>query len=397
VIAVKYRFIVLLVIIGSPFAASPGFAGAVTPEPILERETAPVWDGPQFVQADRAGNVFFLQANSLNVYALDKTGDFGKPFRLQPTDDNLGPVHSATLSSAGDQWLVYEDFSVRRFIDGKEKPTPALNWNPWGGAFLRDTPVVAVIPRPLDRIRNLPKAMDVPWLLKLDGDRWSPVTKLKTMDVAGLLKTGGMNEAIAENAVFLKDDREGRLWVAHQYSYHIQRFSSGGRLLLDITVDGGKVEAKKKENKGIEIKLHGAGDNPSEATRDARKETATYFPFAAEPVILSLAVGRDGRFYFLVRTKEGGAALDRYDPERVVLERLQLQLKPEGTFTMAAGRDAIYLAAWEGRKGRWRIPWETLEQVQWKSVKNAEIDGFKANEDAAPEKPAAKAKAPQPR
>ncbi|HYX25305.1 MAG TPA: hypothetical protein VFC23_14210 [Thermoanaerobaculia bacterium] len=237
--------------------------------------------------------------------------------------------------------------------------------------------------------------MEVPWLLKLDGDRWSPLTRPRTLDVAGLLKTGGMNEATAESAVFLKDDRQGRLWAAHQYSYHVQRFSPGGRLLLDITVDGSKVE-KKTESKGIEIKLHGAADNPSEATRDARKETATYFPFAAEPVILSLTEGRDGRFYFLVRTKEGGAALDRYDPERVMLERLPLQLKTEGKFTMAAGRDAIYLAAWDGRKGRWRIRWETLEQAQWKGVKDAEIDGFKVDEEAAPEKSAAKASSPKP-
>jgi hypothetical protein len=43
-----------------------------------------------------------------------------------------------------------------------------------------------------------------------------------------------------------------------------------------------------------------------------------------------------------------------------------------------AGRDAIYLAAWDGRKGRWRISWDTLQQAQWKDVENAEIDGVKA-------------------
>lgn len=386
----KYRHIVVLALGGALFIASAGFCSPVAPEPIPVKESTPVWDGPQFVQADRTGRVSFFRGNTFQVYPVDKTGGFGDPVRLQSLDDKRGFVHSAVLNAAGDQWLVYVDFSVRRFIDGKEKPLPAPGWNPWGVAFLRDTPVVAVIPRPMDRIRNLPKTMEVPWLLRLDSDRWNPMTKLRTLDVASLLKTGGMNEAIAENAVFLKDDREGKLWAARQYSYHVQRFSPGGRLLLDITVDDGKVE-RKAESKGIEIKLHGAADNPTEATRDARKETATYFPFTAEPVILGLTEGRDGRFYFLVRTKEGGAALDRYDPERVVLERLSLQLKIEGTFTMAAGKDAVYLAAWEGREGRWRIPWETLEQARWRGVRGAEIDGFKVEEEAVPEKSAAKA------
>jgi hypothetical protein len=390
----KYLYGVFLALCGALFAASAGYGSPVAPEPIPVGESTPVWDGPQFVRANRAGRVFFFRGNTFEIYPVDKTGGFGDPVRLQSLDDNPGFVHGAVLNSAGDQWLVYADFSVRRFMDGKEKPLPAPGWNPWEVAFLRDTPVVAVIPRPMDRIRNLPKTMEVPWLLRLDSDRWNPMTKLRTLDVAGLLKTGGMNKAIAEDAVFLKDDREGRLWAARQYSYHVQRFSPGGRLLLDIAVDGGKVE-KKAEGKGIEIKLHGDADNPSEATRDARKETATYFPFTAEPVILGLTEGRDGRFYFLVRTKEGGAALDRYDPERVVLERLPLQLKTEGTFTMAAGRDAIYLAAWEGRKGRWRIPWETLEQAKWKAVKDAEIDGFKVEEEAVPERSATTAASPK--
>lgn len=391
----NHRYFVLLILLGALFVATPGLGGAVVPEPILMTESIRVWDGPQFVQADRAGRVFFFRGNTFEVYPVDKTGGFGNPVRLQSLDDEKGLVHGAVLNSAGDQWLVYADFSIRRFVDGKEKPLPAPGWNPWGVAFLRDTPVVAVIPRPMDRIRNLPKTMEVPWLLRLDSDRWNPMTKLRTLDVAGLLKTGGMNKAIAEDAVFLKDDREGKLWAARQYSYHVQRFSPGGRLLLDITVEGSKPE-RREESKGIEIKLHGAADNPSEATRDARKETATYFPFTAEPVILGLTEGRDGRFYFLVRTKEGGAALDRYDPERVVLERLSLQLKIEGLFTMAAGRGAIYLAAWEGRKGRWRIPWETLEQAKWNAVKDAEIDGFKVEEDAVPEKSAAKAEPSKP-
>src|SRR4051794_11595351 len=106
----KYRLIVLLMISGLSFAASAGLGSPVAPEPIPLKESTPLWDGPQFVQADRAGNIFFLRGNTLDVYSLGKAGGFGKPVRLQSLDDNGGFVHGAVLNSAGDQWLVYVDF-----------------------------------------------------------------------------------------------------------------------------------------------------------------------------------------------------------------------------------------------------------------------------------------------
>jgi hypothetical protein len=49
-------------------------------------------------------------------------------------------------------------------------------------------------------------------------------------------------------------------------------------------------------------------------------------------------------------------------------------LKASGTFTMAAGREGLYIAAFKGDGGRWRLSWSSLEQAGWKSVEGAEID-----------------------
>ena len=211
-------------------------------------------------------------------------------------------------------------------------------------------------------------------VLRRLGDRWSPVTTIKQVAVGKLMKGGGMNGAIAENAAYLTTDREGKLWVGRQYAYRVQRLSSTGRILSEITVDGGAVQ-EKKAGTGVEIKLHAADANPTEATRSPRQEKGTFHAFTAEQVVLDLAIGSDGRLYLLIRLPNGGAALDRFDPGRAVLERVTLRLPASGTFTMAAGRDALYIAAFDGKDGRWKLSWGALEQAQWKPVDSAEIAG----------------------
>ena len=140
----------------------------------------------------------------------------------------------------------------------------------------------------------------------------------------------------------------------------------------------GTVQRKdKEESHGIEVKLHGDRDNPTEATRDGRTEKATYFPFTGQHTLLGMARGLDGCLYLLVRTQGEGVALDRYDPTRVALERLPLQLEIGDALTMAAGRNALYLAAGDGRKGRWRIDWDVLDQARWQKIANARIDDIR--------------------
>jgi hypothetical protein len=353
--------------------ASPVWAAPVRLEAVPAGKEAPSWKGAQIVQADRTGNVFFLRGDTLQVYPLRKSGLFGDPVRLETTAEGAGMVRDAALSPAGDQWLILSN-RIRYFVRGQEKPVPALDWTPWSVGFLRDTPVVAVIPRPAGRVRDLDRPIDVPWFLKLGSDRWDPVTTLKSVEVAKLGQNGGMNGAIAENAVYLAGDRQGRLWAARQYAYRVQRFGSGGRPLLELDVDGGKVR-QKEAGQGIDVKLTGTNINPTEATRNPRTEKATYYSFTAEAVLLDLVEGRDGRMYFLARTSEGQTVLDRYDPTRNLIERIALKIETRGVVNMAAGRDALYIAPWNSDQGRWRIRWDSLEEADWKEVEDARIDG----------------------
>lgn len=351
----------------------------------LEPQALPssrVWEGPQFVQADGLGHVFFLRPDHFEIYPLTKSGHLGEPIRLQASGASAGFVREAAMSRAGDRWLLLSGTAVRLFVDGKEKIVPPLDWKPWSLTLVRDVPVVAVAPFPMGGRTVDPKRVGTPpWLLRLDADQWSQTLELKGVSVSDLLENGGLNDAIAKNSVVMTEDRKGRLWAARQYAYRVQRFSSSGRLLLEITVDKGEVR-KKENDRGIEVRLHDGVQNPTEASQNPRTEKGTYFPFTGERVVYGITEGRDGRIYFLISATSGGAALDRYDPGRNLLERIPLSVKLKETFSLASGKDALYLAPWNTDGGRWKISWDELEIAPWKTVKGARIDGFKPEEDA---------------
>ena len=63
----------------------------------------------------------------------------------------------------------------------------------------------------------------------------------------------------------------------------------------------------------------------------------------------------------------------RYDPVRNVVERVPLALKGSGRFTLAAGKDGLYLAPFQAKNGLWKIPWEALESASWKEIEGVEI------------------------
>lgn len=351
----------------------PQFASAIEPESLPKSDAAPTWAAQQFVQADRAGNVYFFRADTFAVYRLTKEKTFSEPARLETTVGHPGTIYNAAMSLSGDRWLVQDARSARLFSEGKEQPVPPLPYKPWSVAFLRDAPLVAVVPL---FIRggsiDIQKLGDAPWFLRLGSDQWAPVITLKGVSAPELLKKDLLNQAIAENAAFMTGDRQGRLWVARQYAYHVQKMTASGRVLLDITVDGGKV-LKPQDSKGIEIDFKGSTD----ATRAPRQEKGTYTAFTAPSIIEAITEGEDGRMYLFVHTADGSTALDRYDPGRNVLERIPLSLKlKDQRPTLAAGRDGLYLAAWNGDGGRWRISWDRLDQARWKKVAGCKIDGI---------------------
>jgi hypothetical protein len=343
-------------------------------------EQSPAWEDAQIVAADRAGHVYFLRGATFEVYPVTKSGSFGEPVRLETTTAPNQMVHDAVLSPGGDRWLIYGDLAIRLFVDGKEKAVPPIPWKPWSITLRRDTPVVAVLPLPMGgRSVDLEKVGAPPTFLEFDGKRWNPVLEKQGVSVADLVRQGGrLNDAIAEQSVYLTADRQGRLWSAGQYRYRLQRFTPGLQPNLELLVGGGDVQRKEKRapSEGIQMTRTNAARNPTEATQNPLKEKETYHPFDGEAVVLDLTEGRDGRLYLLVRTKDGGAAIDRFDSALLALQRTPVDLKAQGRFTLAAGRDALYIAAWNGKQGRWRIAWEDLEQAPWRDVEDAELDGL---------------------
>jgi hypothetical protein len=372
----RLLYLVLFSCASQLFAAS----GALVPQRLLEDSS---WEGAQIVSADRAGNVFFFRGDAFEVYPLTKKGTLGEPIRLKTNKPPSQMVHDAVLSPDGREWLVYGDVSVRLFEDGREKTLTPIPWKPWAIGFVRDRPVVAVVPLPMGgRSVNVEKLGTPPWLLRFDDDRWSRVLDMKGVTVPEVLRGGKLNEVIAERSVYLASDQRGRLWTAGQYRYRVQRFSPGFRPSLEIVMDGGKVRKKEQPGQAIQIQRRPQA-NPREATKDAQKERpSSYHPFTADAVILDLTEGRDGRIYFLASTAEGKAALDRFDPGLSILERIPLQLKTEGRFTMASGKDGLYWAAWNGTQGRWHIRWDVLEQAEWREVDGYEIDGLSPEDRA---------------
>jgi hypothetical protein len=334
----------------------------LTPEPFAMGEAAPSWDKPQFVRADRKGNVFLFRGDTFEVYALGKHDELGEPVPLKTTEVAARFIQDAVLSASGERWLVLDGISPRLFEDGEEKPVPPLSWRPWSIAFLGEAPLVSVIPVWASAgDAGTGRLSSAPWIFSLGSRAWEPLVDNPDLTAEeAKADRSRQNELVARYALFLAGDRRGKLWVGRQYSYTVEHWSAAGRRLLSIVVDGGEVKHREK---------------PATAPAAARRQKAAFSSFTAEPVILDLAEARDGRLYLLVRTPGGGLAVDRYDSVRSVVERVRVNLEEEGRFSMAAGRDALYFAAWNGRRGRWKLSWETLEAAEWKEVEGAEVSG----------------------
>jgi hypothetical protein len=345
-------------------------AAALQPAPLPGGEAGAGWNGTQFVAADRSGRVYFFRSETFEVYPVTPAGSFGKPLKLETgLVPQSSDVASAVMSPGGSLWIVKEGKALRLFENGKERPLPPLQWPAQSIGFRRDTPIVAVLPLPLGTTAEQARKMgNPPRLIQLDKDRWSTFVESKAGTMAEILdrEPGGLNDSIAEASVAMTSDRQGRLWLAPRYAYRLERLGPAGRLLTTLQVDGGKVR-KTGDSRGIEIQRKPT-QNPTSATRSPAQEKSSFFPFTAEAVLHGIAEGRDGRLYLLVREAGGGLAIDRYDGGQSLLERVPLTARFDGSLTLAAGQDGLYLAAHQARGGRWRISWEALEQAAWKKV-----------------------------
>jgi hypothetical protein len=238
--------------------------------------------------------------------------------------------------------------------------------------MLGGDPVVAVVPVRAGRLESGEDRWgDLPHVVVLRGDEW--VTLVPVEDPTESSELSWVARRQGYDAWILGDSRR-HLWLAHQFRYRVDRYSPAGKLRLRIEVDGGEV--KHRDDPKTLARQTAALE--AERRRYAEAKRATTTANTALPAIEALAEGRDGRLYFLVSKPSHGSslALDRYDQARGKLERVQLLLSTAETVTMAAGRDGLYLAAFDGRKGRWKLAWERLEEAAWRDVEGVKIDGM---------------------
>ena len=347
----------LAITVNAAAATTEPVVSTLAPE-VLTGDAASTWEGPQIVRADRAGNVYLLRADTLQVYPLTSADKLAEPQQLEVTGELPQLVRNAALSPGGNVWLLSVDLTLRRFVDAKEKVVPALDWRISGLGFLRDEPLVSFLPLPVawDQVYRERQGR-IPRLMTFDGNRWNVLAEYPNLPASEVFeKRPDLNGALSEHSAFVAADREGRLWIARQYAYDVEQLTTSGKQRIHLVVNGGKVEERKADGE--------AKDRPAGLTA-----------FRSQAAILDLVEGRDHRMYFLATGSgaDGGLVLDRYDPVTSELQRVSLTLRLPGRATLAAGKKGLYLAAWNGRGGRWFLSWDALELAGWRPVPNAEI------------------------
>jgi hypothetical protein len=373
----------------SQVAAAAEDRTRVLAEPLPVAESTPLWRGPQFVQADSQGRVFVLNGESLELFQVVAGDKLASRGRLEASGSVAGePAVSrqAVMSTAGDVWLLLDSSGkVRLFRGGKEKYLPQTVWIASALAAPRGTPLLAVKPGQAVQGRDMGTQGDPghppakpPFVLQMGESEWETLVQGDFLRL-GSTKASIGSEIRAGSEVWMVAEADGTLWIAHRNAYRLQRYSPLGKLKDEIVVGDGAVKWAERSAEDWKKLEATAKENKFPFSRSGVS------PFQETAVTRSLTVGRDGRVYLLVETPKG-LALDRFDPDpaRQVLERVTLGGLDSGRYSMASGRQGLYVAALLGDGGRWRLPWESLEAAKWQPVENTAVNGQPAQVAAAP-------------
>lgn len=354
----------------------------VKPERIAEPGS---WTAPQFVQADAAGHVVLLRSDTLEVYPLTPKGTFAPPANLErfPTAEDHPFIRDAALAPGGDEWVLLDvGHGPRSFRDGKERQIPVLGWRATAVVMAGGRPVVAALPAPARDVNlvarrdgkvALDSAEPPPLLLSLGESGWETVAR-EDYDFGSLHWPEANGKMYLLRDARLAADAKGNLWLAEEFGYRLRKFTPAGRLLAQLAVGKGKPAVKERSPAELAAEL----GQQHQAT--GRKPDPASLRFSAPRAVDGLVATRDGRVYVLVEVaadgKEARLALDRFDPSVPSLERLVLDgVAGGGRFSLAAGRDALYLAAFSGEDGMWRLPWDILDGARWERVGKAAWNG----------------------
>jgi hypothetical protein len=345
-------------------SGAQGAPARLAPEPLPGSGSSLTWDAPQFLQADAKGRVFLLRGDDLSVYPVSRGGELGEPVRLEGPRPFEGHGRHAAMSPTG-EWLVLRNSGSRPALlrGGRAELLAPVERLVEAAGFLGGDPVVSVLP--FGGFQSARDREKPAYLLLHQGGRWSP---LLAESIPGREGDDEVMSAILARTGSLLGDADGKLWVAQHYLYRLRRFSPAGRPLVEVQVGEGEPrEAADPARARAQLLREAVRDGLREERRsEARAVTA-------EEVVRAFTRGRDGALYLLVKADQG-FVLDRFDPSRAVVERIPLALEAAGKIrSMAAGKDALYLAAQRGNGGRFRISWEALDTAPWRQVETAEV------------------------
>ena len=368
-----------------PLAALALLAAAPEPSPrpaVLHLQVVPghaaaePWEGLQFVQADRNGRAFLIRVNTLQVYPLSLRNGLGSPAQLAAapsvSDDEI--LRDAAMGGSGDDWILFSGFNgVREFVGGEEKKIPAPGWQVSAVVWPTRGPLVAVLPIELANAEMTVKNRDAaPLLLRQDDMSWeTAVSEPSTLD--GTAK-GALQNLRWRTESRLAPGAKGSVWIATQTAYRVRQFAPDMKLLDEIVVGDGKtkfVDRPEKELAEIERDLVAKG------VKFDRSKISTQ---RAQRIVAGLTGAPDGRLYLIVEAEQGeagasGLVLDRFDPDREVLERIGLDGIQGGRFSLAPAKDALFIVSADGSGGRWYVDWNELDDAKWVPVEHAQHNG----------------------
>jgi hypothetical protein len=345
-----------------PAAKPPGVRVAlerVTGDPGLDNQEA-----LQFLEADAKGRIFLLHGDTLAVDQILPSGKIASWRGPQGKGGSDAELSDAALSPDGGSWLLVSGDKINLLSGDDLRELPAPHWWVSSLAYTSDGPVLAVLPSWEGGTDATSKTEwdKPPFLLRLDGQTWQT---LSVQDGLKLISEKppalpSFVEIKAERDIKLAAGRNGVLWAAQQNAYLLKRYSRQGAVDESVTVNGGRVQWKERTEEDWKAldKAFGRTVNRSQKMTAVR-------------VVRGLTA-QANRVYQVVETPEG-VALDRWDDDRQVLERLLLDgiATGPGYLSVAAGRDGLYIAALGLGEPIWRLDWQRLEDAKWKAVPEA--------------------------